>query len=104
MNDPERPADEKTAQIDEPAGTPTAAALYLTALGFLRAGHPRDAEACCRDALALDADHADTLNLMGLLALQAEQYDHAVDWISRAIRQEPKPFYLTSLGTCLSRQ
>ena len=104
MNDPERPADDKTAQADESAGTPTAGALYVTALGHMRAGRYGDAEACCREALALDADHADTLNLMGLSALQAEQYDHAVEWISRAIRQEPKPFYLTSLGTCLSRQ
>jgi tetratricopeptide (TPR) repeat protein/ADP-heptose:LPS heptosyltransferase len=102
MNDPERPADDKSTQIDEPTGTLTATALHLTALGHLRAGQPGDAEACCREALALEPDHADTLHLMGLLALQAEQYDFAIDWISRAIRREPKPFYLTSLGTCLS--
>ncbi len=104
MNDPERPVGDKTAHIEEPAGTPTATALYLTALGQLRAGNRIDAEASCREALALDAAHADALHLMGLLALQDEQYDRAVDWISRAIQQEPKPFYLTSLGTCLSRQ
>ncbi|HLG84983.1 MAG TPA: tetratricopeptide repeat protein [Bradyrhizobium sp.] len=104
MNDPERPADDKTARAEEPAVLPTAGELYLTALGHMRAGRYGDAAACCRETLARDADHADTLNLFGLLALQAEQYDHAVEWISRAIRQEPKPFYLTSLGTCLSRQ
>jgi tetratricopeptide (TPR) repeat protein/ADP-heptose:LPS heptosyltransferase len=104
MNDPERPAHDKTAQVDGPAEMPTAAALYVTALGQLRAGHHRDAEASCRQALARDRDHADTLHLMGLLALQAGQYDHAVDWISRAIRREPKAIYLTSLGTCLAKQ
>ena len=104
MNSLERPTDDETAQVDEPAGAPTAAALYLIALGRLRAGHDRDAELSCRQALALDSDHADTLHLMGLLSLRAEQYDHAVDWISRAIRREPKPVYLTSLGTCLSKQ
>ena len=104
MNSLERPADDETAQVDEPAGAPTAAALYVIALGRLRAGHDRDAELSCRQALALDSDHADTLHLMGLLSLRAEQYDHAVDWISRAIRREPKPVYLTSLGTCLSKQ
>ena len=104
MNEPERPADHKTAQIDEPTWTPTATALYLTALGHLRAGRPREAETSCREALALDGDHADTLHLMGLLALQAEHYDQALDWISRAIRQAPKPVYLTSLGTCLAKQ
>jgi hypothetical protein len=67
MNDPKRPADDKATQIDGYAGAPTAITLYLTALGQLRAGHPRDAEASCRDALALDGAHADTLHLMGLL-------------------------------------
>src|ERR1700757_785889 len=104
MSDPERPADDKTAKVDGPTEPPAAIALYVTALGQLRAGHHRQAQAPCRQALALDGDHADTLHLMGLLALQAEQYDQAVDWISRAIRREPKPFYLTSLGTCLSKQ
>lgn len=104
MNSLERPADDMTAQGDERAAAATAAALYVTALGHLRAGHFHDAELCCRQALALDGGHADTLHLMGLLSLQAEQDDQAVDWIARAIRREPKPLYLTSLGTCLSRQ
>ena len=38
---------------------------------------------------------------MGLLSLQSQQYDHAVEWISLAIRQNPKPEYLLSLGTTL---
>ncbi len=38
---------------------------------------------------------------MGLLSLQAGQYDHALEWISRAIRREPKTDYLTNLGTTL---
>ena len=49
----------------------------------------------------MDPNHADTLHLMGLLSLHAKQYDHAVEWISRAIRQEPKTDYLTTLGTTL---
>jgi tetratricopeptide (TPR) repeat protein len=41
---------------------------------------------------------------MGLLSLHTRQYDHAVEWISRAIRQDPKPDFLASLGTTLQQQ
>jgi hypothetical protein len=41
---------------------------------------------------------------MGLLSLGAKAYDHAVDWFSRAIRRDPKPLYLTNLGTALLAQ
>jgi tetratricopeptide (TPR) repeat protein len=41
---------------------------------------------------------------MGLLSLHAKQYDHAVEWISRAIRQDPRSDYLASLGTTLRQQ
>jgi FkbM family methyltransferase len=41
---------------------------------------------------------------MGLLSLQAKQYDQALEWLSRAIRQEPQAAYLTSLGTTLLAQ
>lgn len=70
----------------------------------MRAGQYRDAEACCRQALALDANHADSLHLTGLLSLQVERYDHAQEWISRAIRQDPKPVYFLSLGTAFLSQ
>ena len=52
----------------------------------------------------MDPNHADTLHLMGLLSFHAKQYDHAAEWISRAIRQEPKTDYLTNLGTTLVNQ
>jgi tetratricopeptide (TPR) repeat protein len=42
---------------------------------------------------------------MGLLHLQDEQYDFAIEWIARAIRQgSPKPVYLWSLGSALQKQ
>jgi tetratricopeptide (TPR) repeat protein len=44
------------------------------------------------------------MHLMGMISLHASQHDLAVEWISRAIRQEPKPEYLTSLGTTLLNQ
>jgi tetratricopeptide (TPR) repeat protein/ADP-heptose:LPS heptosyltransferase len=41
---------------------------------------------------------------MGLLCIQIKQLDHAVEWLSRAIRLEPKRLYLTTLGTALLQQ
>jgi tetratricopeptide (TPR) repeat protein len=38
---------------------------------------------------------------MGLVSVRAKQYDHALEWISRAIRLEPKSDYLTNLGATL---
>src|SRR5580698_9332737 len=88
-----------------PENTDTPAALYQTGLGHMRAGRTLDAQICCQQALAIDPDHADSLHLMGLLlSAHAQDYDHAVDRISRAIRQDPRPEYLSSLGTTLRQQ
>ncbi len=63
-----------------------------------------DAQVCCQQALTTDVNHADTLHLLGLLSLQAGQSDAAVQWITRAIRQAPKPDFLTDLGNILLKQ
>jgi tetratricopeptide (TPR) repeat protein len=67
-------------------------------------GRQLDAQLCCQQALALHPDHADSLHLMGLLSSDAEQFDHALEWIVRALKQELKPEYLSSLGMTLRRQ
>ena len=41
---------------------------------------------------------------MGLLSFHFNQDDHAVEWISRAIQQDPKPQYLFTLGVTRQRQ
>jgi tetratricopeptide (TPR) repeat protein len=87
-----------------PSRTATVAALYEAGLGHKQAGRHLDAQMCCQQALTLDAEHADTLHLMAQLSLHARQYDHALEWISRAIRREPKTEYLTSLGNMLLQQ
>jgi len=103
MNRHERGAAAESAEVDQ--NTPdTVAALHQAGLGQMRAGQYLEAELSCQRALALNPDHADTLHLMGLLSLHTKQYDHAVEWISRAIRWEPKTVYLTSLGTALLAQ
>jgi tetratricopeptide (TPR) repeat protein len=92
------------SQAANAPGTGDPAALYEAGLAHMRAGRQLEAQLCCRQALAADANHADTLHLMGLLSLHASQRDHAVEWIARAIRQDPRPEYLASLGTALQQQ
>jgi tetratricopeptide (TPR) repeat protein/ADP-heptose:LPS heptosyltransferase len=96
MNRRERRANRGAAQ--------SPAALCEEGAAHLRAGRLLDAQMRCEQALAADPAHADSLHLMGLLSLQSRQYDHAVEWISRAIQQNPKPGYLVSLGTTLRQQ
>jgi tetratricopeptide (TPR) repeat protein len=80
------------------------AVLYEAGVRHLRAGAHLDAQLCCQQALAMDPHHADAMHLMGLITLHADRHDLAVEWISRAIKQEPKPEYLTSLGNTLLKQ
>jgi tetratricopeptide (TPR) repeat protein len=86
------------------AAADTAAAHCQAGQTHRQAGKPLDAQLCAQQALALDANHADSMHLLGQLSLDAEQYDHALEWITRAIRLDPKPQYLASLGNTLQRQ
>jgi len=79
------------------------AGLYEAGLHHLGSGRLLDAQVCCEQALAADPNHADSLYLMGIVALRTGQYDHAVAWLSQAIRQTPKIDYLTSLGFTLKQ-
>jgi len=81
----------------------TAAALCEAGLQHFRDGRHLEARACCEQALAIDAQHADAQHLMGLLFLQAEQYNDALAWIVRAIQRAPKPEYLASFATALQK-
>ena len=93
-------------QPNEPPANeaPTPPALYEAGAQHMQAGRPLDAQLCCRKALAIDPNHTDSLHLMGLIALQARQYDHAIAWIARANQQDLTADYLFSLGTALRQQ
>jgi tetratricopeptide (TPR) repeat protein len=103
MNRRERRATARDPQT-KPPGANTPAASCEAGLRHVRAGQYLDAQICCEHALAIDPGHAETLHLMGLLSLQSGQFDHAVEWISRALKQDPKAEYLYSLGTALRQQ
>jgi tetratricopeptide (TPR) repeat protein len=105
MNRRERKAAAKSSKMVRGKATAnTPAALYGAGVEHLRAGRHLDAQICCQRALALDAGHADTLQLMGLLCLYAKQYDAAIEWVGRANQADPKTDYLASLGTALEQQ
>jgi tetratricopeptide (TPR) repeat protein len=70
----------------------------------MQAGRHLEAQLCCRNALAIDPDHRDSLHLMGMLCLQGRQYDHAIEWIARANQQDIKSDYLFGLATALEQQ
>lgn len=79
----------------------TPAELYAAGLEHLSAGRPLDAQVCAQRAVVIDPEHAGSLHLMGLLALHAGQHGHAVEWLTRAVRQAPNSGYLASLGIAL---
>jgi tetratricopeptide (TPR) repeat protein len=85
-------------------GAITPAGLCEAALRHMLAGRHLDAQLCCEQALAVDSNCADALHLMGQLSFHARQYDHSVEWIARALRQNPKAEYLASLGDALQKQ
>jgi tetratricopeptide (TPR) repeat protein len=70
----------------------------------MQAGRHLEAQLCCRNALAADPNHRDSLHLMGMLCLQARQYDHGIEWIARANQQDVKSDYLLGLATALEQQ
>src|ERR1700743_1043400 len=104
MNRRERRAAGDKSRANPVAGTETPSALYQAGLGHRQAGRPLDAQLCAQQALTIDANHADSMYLLGQLSFVPHKYDHALEWISRAIRQTPKPDYLASLGNTLQAQ
>lgn len=69
-------------------------------------GRLADAEAAFRQALALESDHAPTLNYLGyMLAERGERLDEAIELVSRALEHDPyNGAYLDSLGWAYFKQ
>jgi tetratricopeptide (TPR) repeat protein len=102
MNRHERRAAAKHGKPDMHAATHNgAAAIYNAVIAEMRAGRYLDAQMRCRQALASSPEDPEILHLTALVCFNAKQFDHAVEWASRAIRTDPKPAYLTTLGTAL---
>jgi tetratricopeptide (TPR) repeat protein len=80
------------------------AVLHKAARIHMQAGRYLEAQLCCEQALALNAENPETLHLAGVVCFNSGQYDHSVEWFSRAIRREPKSVYLADLGAALAKQ
>jgi tetratricopeptide (TPR) repeat protein len=81
------------------------AKLFDAGLRHLLSGQLTEAEKCCHQILVANPDHADSLHLLGLIAIQAKNYDRAVEQITLAISHNPKsPDYFSNLGSVLQRQ
>ena len=91
---------EQQSSVTE-TGPATPEALCAEGYRLRAAGRPLDAAKCCQQALSIDPNYADATHLMGLLSFDGGQYDHALEWLTRAIRQAPKAEYLKHLGAVL---
>jgi tetratricopeptide (TPR) repeat protein len=90
--------DETPSQADAAGGI---AAVCATVIEDMRAGRILDAQIRSRQALEAAPDHPELLHLMALVCFNAREFDHAVEWASRAARTTPKPAYLSTLGIAL---
>jgi Tfp pilus assembly protein PilF len=79
--------------------------MLRNAIGHHQAGRLNEAERIYRQILAIDARHADSLHLLGLIASQGGHYNTAVELIGQAIRLwKHNPFYYCNMGSALKAQ
>lgn len=72
---------------------------FATAVEHHRAGRLREAESLYRQILQTDPNHADSLHMLGLVALQTGRYTEAIELITRAIgRAAQVPGFHNNLG------
>jgi tetratricopeptide (TPR) repeat protein len=82
--------------------SPTSQSAFAAAVQHHQAGHLHQAESLYRQVLATSSRHADSLHLLGVLALQVGRYDLAVDLIKQAIVIDATPaLYHCNLGNAL---
>ena len=98
-----RAASSKSGAVSSDTDARSPTALSDLARRLLLAGQPTEAIPRCQHALAIDPVHAASLCLMGEICLHSGQLDQAVEWVTRAIRIEPKAEYVSTLGTVLQR-
>jgi tetratricopeptide (TPR) repeat protein len=75
---------------------------FNVALAHQRAGRPAEAERICRNILSVDAGHAQTLHLLGLIEHQSGRSDDGIEHIRRAITRNGRdPAFHHNLGNIL---
>jgi len=56
-----------------------------------------DAELAYKEALSLDCENAEVHNLMGVLKLQQNEVELAIEWIEKAVKSNPCEYFLETL-------
>ena len=103
MNRKQRRAETKAGARPTPPGLASAREMFAAALHHHRAGRPGDAERLCRQILAGDPRHADSLFLLGVMACQAGRPERGAALIGKAIAIEPEAAsYHYNLGNALA--
>lgn len=94
-------ADDLESREPESSGDAAArAGLLAEGLAHHEAGRREQAQAAYRRILAIAPDDADALHLLGVAEHQAGNYATAIEYIGRAIRQNPLvPLYHNNLGS-----
>jgi Tfp pilus assembly protein PilF len=78
--------------------------ILADALKEYQAGRLPEAQALCRQILALEPQHADALHLLGVIAYDAHQYRLAVGFVNKAIALDgTKACFHNSLGRAYRR-
>jgi tetratricopeptide (TPR) repeat protein len=84
---------------------PRAIGLLKAGVEHHQAGRSSEAEACYRNVLALQPNHAEALHLLGVLAHQRGRSDLAIDLIRLALQENRKnAVYLCNLAVALREQ
>ncbi len=60
-------------------------------------GRLEEAETAYQEALKLDCENAEVCNLMGVLKLQQNQVDSAIDWVEKAINRSACEYFYETL-------
>jgi len=85
-----------------PLSTPREAALIQQGISFHNRKQFPEAERCYQTVLRENPGQPDALNLMGVLAVEANRMPLAVDYFRKAVGFLPKePMYLNNLGNAL---
>ena len=81
MNCKQRRLEKKLGSPVVQGPRPAFQGLFADAVHHHQAGRLSEAERCCRQVLAADPRHADSLHLLGIVAYQTGHHDPALDLI-----------------------
>ncbi len=102
MNRQERRAAERQAKSNPASGAKLADQAFANAEQMRQAGRNAEADAFCRQALVHDPRHARSLNMLGVLSLEAGRVDLAAELFGRAVAADGAfHIFQNNLGSAL---